>query len=398
MWEKSCQVKFKSLVNLLQTKNIPFATNNKNEPPEPQKKPMKMHRLTTTVTIAALVISQSIFASGAAAATSWLGVDGASLTTAGNWDNGLPTAANPGTINAGALGIDFDNTITGYVVTQNGGTVTGTAATQRNMFGGSWTINAGSLSVDGIMGLQNGTGVANGNQNFTQTGGIVSTTGQILVGSSNVRTSTFDMSAGTLTTRNMIVNDGSTLNISGGSFTANNTANASGLRIRTGATVNISGGTISMNQEFRSETTINFTGGTTTTTRFNRDAGFGLVMGGTTAGSVTAGTLSGTGTIELNWLSGSLMTFRLTDIADWAETEWTANQMFFNGQSASDLNLNWAQVIDPLVGFNNGGGTYFNWNSTSRTLSLVTIPEPSSTALLALGMVALAGRRHRIRA
>jgi hypothetical protein len=357
---------------------------------------MKIHRLTITVTISALVISSSIFISSAAAATTWQDADGASLTTAGSWSNGLPTAANPGTINASALGINFDNNIIGYVVTQNGGAVNGTAATQRNMFGGSWTINAGSLSIDGIVSLQNGTGVANGNQNFTQTGGTVTTTGQIIIGSNNLRTSTFDVSAGTLTTRNVIINDGSTLNISGGSFTANNSAGASGLRIRNGATVNISGGTVSMNQEFRSETTINFTGGTTTTTRFNMDSGFGLVMGGTTAGSVTAGTLSGAVTnFSLNWLSGSLMTFRLTDITDWAATEWTANRMFFNGQSGTDLNRTWAEVTDSNIGFDGVGGAYFDWNSGTRTLALVTIPEPSSSVLLGLGILVLAGFRKR---
>jgi hypothetical protein len=124
----------------------------------------------------------------------------------------------------------------------------------------------------------------------------------------------------------------------------------------------------------------------------------GLVMGGTTAGSVTAGTLSGTvSNFSLNWLSGSLMTFRLTDIATWAETEWTANRMFFNGQSGSALNLTWAQVIDPTIGFNSGGGTYFDWNGTSRILGLVTIPEPSTGALFAasLAAVLIARRRRR---
>jgi len=359
-------------------------------------KPMKIHRLTITVTISALVISSSIFISSAAAATTWQGADGASLTTADNWDTGLPTAANPGTINAGALGISLEETLTGYVVTQNGGTVASTAAgVRRDMFGGSWTINAGSFSVDGILGLQNGSGVTSGNQNFTQTGGTVTTTGQIIIGNSNVRTSTFDVSAGTLTTRNVIINDGSTLNISGGSFTASNTAGASGIRAFAGSSVNISGGTVSMNQEFRSASTINFTGGTTTTTRFNRDTGFNLVMGGTTAGSVTAGTLNGTADFSLNWLSGSLMTFRLTDIADWAETEWTANRMFFNGQSGTDLNLTWAEVTDSNIGFDGVGGAYFDWNSGTRTLALVTIPEPSSTVLLGLGILVLAGFRKR---
>jgi hypothetical protein len=361
---------------------------------------MKMHRLTTTVTIATLVISHSIFASSASAATVWTGSANSNITDPGNWDAGLPTSSgNPGTIGASGPSVLINAVpLTGYHVIQNANAVSGSAATRINLFAGNYTINGGTFSVDQL-GLQNGSGVADGNQNFTLNGGTVTTstttTTGLVIGAGATRTSTFDMSAGTLTTRNMIVNDGSTLNISGGSFTASNTAGASGLRIRTGATVNISGGTISMNQEFRSETTINFTGGTTTTTRFNRDTGFGLVMGGTTAGSVTAGTLSGASTINLNWLSGSLMTFSLTDIADWAQTEWTANQMFFNGQSASDLNLNWAQVIDPLVGFNNGGGTYFDWNSTSRTLALVTIPEPSSTALLGLGLLALMGFRRR---
>lgn len=140
-------------------------------------------------------------------------------------------------------------------------------------------------------------------------------------------------------------------------------------------------------------------GGTTTADSLSTYAGFSMTFGGTTAGSLTVGALGGSfmpPNRYFDWLTGSQMSFTVAGTADWAEAEWTANRMFFNGGSGSDLGLSWADAINPLIGFDAGGGTYFDWNGTSRTLALVTaVPEPSSFALLGVGMTALVVFRRR---
>lgn len=338
------------------------------------------------------------------AATIWTGGVDSNISDSGNWNDGLPTSAgNPGTIGASGPSVLIDVVpLTGYHIIQNANTVSGDTSTRIDLFGGNYTINGGTFTVDQL-GLQNGSGVADGNQIFTLNGGTVSTqtttTTGLTVGVSASRTATMFVTDGSFTTRNAIVSPGGTLNISGGTFSTTITGSASGLRVNGGAVL-VSGGTMTLASEIRNAGSLTFTGGTTTTTRLRGDSGFSMTLGGTTAGSFTAGDVTGSANFAIDWLSGSLMTMRFTSLslANWAETEWTAERMFFDGQTGADLGLTWAQVSNPAVGFNDGGGTYFDWDGSTSTLALVTVPEPASLAAVGIvGLLVLAHVRRQRR-
>jgi hypothetical protein len=75
----------------------------------------------------------------------------------------------------------------------------------------------------------------------------------------------------------------------------------------------------------------------------------------------------------------------------WAETEWNAGRLTYNGLGTGDLG-SWAAVT---ASGGLGGGANFSFDSGTNTLSLVSVPEPGSFALLtAAGVVLLARRRH----
>lgn len=382
-----------------------------------------------------------VAATSATAQTTWTGADGASLTTAGNWSSGLPSLISTGTIPGATLGIIFNSSVTNWVVAQDGGTVS--AASFRQFNGGSWTMNGGSMTVPSNLQLTTSNDT---NHIFTvNTGGTLNATGTTQVSSTGTgRTATLNISGGVVNaTSGFNVNSGGTVNLSNGTLTNNSTltinsggsfsmtggtrngsvasvANSGTLLISAGSfttaadrnlttnvggTTTISGGTVSINASI-GDSLIGtgayvFTGGTTTATGNIRpnSTDFSLTLGGTSLGSLTAlGWHAPTSANrDVNWLSGTLMTMALSGAANWAETEWTANRMFYNGDSGLTLGLTWADVINPSVGFNAGGGTYFDWDSGTNTLALVTVPEPASlTAVSLVGLLVLARvRRHR---
>jgi hypothetical protein len=352
----------------------------------------------------------------ATAATIWTGADGASLTTAGNWNNGLPSLINTGTIPNGTLGINFNASVTDWVVVQDGGALT--ASTFRQFNGGSWTMNGGSIQTPSNFQLA----VAdNKTQVFTLNAGTIDVTGgwiDISTTGTN-RFATMNVAGGAITVANNLrlaaggtynqtngttyfeqgisASSGSTFLFSGGNLTMGASRS---LTVNSGGNATIYGGTLTITQDIVGAGIVSLDGGTINVGRdlnFST-AGLSLVLGGTNAGALTAVNWRGTAdNRNVNWLSGSLMTMTLTGAANWAETEWAADRMFFNGDSATDLGLSWTQVTDPLVGFNAGGGTYFDWDGTSRTLALVTVPEPASlTAVGLVGLLVLA-RVHRRR-
>ena len=381
------------------------------------------------------VLASVIGTASLSAQTTWNGADAASLTSAGNWSNGVPSLSNTGTIPNGTLGINFNSNVTNWIVVQEGGNVSTTSFRQFN--GGSWTMNGGSMSLGNNFQL-----VTSDNQSHVFTvnpGASASTTATLFVSSTGTnRSATLNISGGSVSTNQLQVNAGGTVNFSSGSLASSGTTtiNAGGelemsngtrtgssvtnsgslvisggnfstnldrsLTTNAGGTTTISGGSVSIGQSIGDSLigtgAFVFEGGTTTLAgdiRANA-ATFSLTMGGTTVGTLTGDAWHSSTTYRhMNWLSGTLMSVTLSGDATWAETEWTANRMLFNGDSASDLGLTWADVTNPLVGFNAGGGSYFDWDSTSRTLALVTVPEPSSFAFLAAGMTALVAFRRR---
>lgn len=354
----------------------------------------------------------------ATAQTTWTGADAALLNTAGNWNNGLPSLVNTGTIPAGTLGISFNVNPLNWIVVQDGGALT--AATFRQFNGGSWTMNGGLIQTSNNFQL-----VTTDNQTHTftlnsgsidVTGGwmdVVSTPGTNRSATMNVDGGSIDVAAG-----NLRVNAGGTYNqtdgttyfeqgiltSSGASFLVSGGSVGMGtsrsLTVNSGGTATISGGTVTITQDIVGAGIVNLDGGTTSVGRDLNftTLGLSLTLGGTAPGTLTAVNWRGTAANrDVDWLSGTLMEMTLTGAANWAETEWTANRMFFDGDSASDLLLTWAQVSNPAIGFNAGGGTYFDWDSGTNTLALVTVPEPASlTAVSLVGLLILARvRRHR---
>jgi hypothetical protein len=98
-----------------------------------------------------------------------------------------------------------------------------------------------------------------------------------------------------------------------------------------------------------------------------------ITFGGSTAGSLTLRTELGNGAI-LNWLPGTKMEMTVANEDEWAETEWAAGRLLYNGQSKSDMgNKTWTQVTaaDGLA-----PGVSFEYDSTSETLKLA-LPAPT---------------------
>jgi hypothetical protein len=371
------------LVKMPETQYLLSASRNL----PPANHPLKLMNKILFTLIAAIAAA-TISSSALAQITNWTNTTSGPLSTGSNWDNGVPTGGKDGIISSAAGTITATFGFAGYNVTQSGGTVESTNILR--LSSGSWTVNnGGAISTSNILALQD---IEDGHQNLTLAGGSISRS-TLTVGTSDVRTATFNMTSGSLTLNSIgLAGAGSSINISGGTANINNF----------NARATVSGGNITAT-DLQGSANILFNGGTfTTTTITTSTANFGLTFGGSSAGSLTAGSFSTTpfhlANRSIDWISGSLMEITITNVTDWAQTEWTANRMFFNGDSGLDLGLTWAQVIDPTVGFNSGGGTYFDWNGTTNTLALVTIPEPSTWALITIGLTAMIVFRRRRRA
>jgi len=338
--------------------------------------------------LAALILIGAAVPSSAA--TIWTGALNTALNNSANWDNGLPdSVGNPGTIPAAAGSLVASFNYNDYFVTQDGGVLT--SGNVWTLSSGTWTLNSGgsiSGNTHGVA-LQ---GADNGHQGFLMTGGTLDRVSS----SGTNRSASFTMSGGDFDlTGQLTVNAGGTVNISGGSVDI-----GTNLRINdVAAFVNISGGTVTIASMLGRGGTTTFTGGTTTSSIFEFPSSTFLVFDAGSPGSYTTGSFAGSASNRnTNWLSGTLMSMTLTGDANWAETEWSNNRMFFDGDSSFDLGLTWADVINPSVGFNAGGGTYFDWDGGTNTLQLVTVPEPSSLVLVGLagaGFVVASRMRKR---
>lgn len=293
--------------------------------------------------------------------------DGAGrIDQAGNWSAGIPdTAGNPGVINTADGGAGGFRTGT-YFITQNDGDLLNTFGSS-TLSAGEWTMEDGTLTTAGFV-LQN-------SQIFVQNGGTMD-------GSDfTVRSgASYTLNNGTVTLSDDVNFAGGSFTMTGGSVTVTDQFNA-----LTGGTFTMSGGTLNVatfgtTAGFSDGGQIfNLNGGT-----INVTGDFGLfgdttdnqvIFGGSTAGSLSAAGLVGSSSqYTMDWLSGSLMSLTLTG-ADQAFYEglYTSGNILFNGSNA-------AAFAD-------------NFQVSGATLSLV--PEPSTFALLGLGLGALFVLRRR---
>lgn len=338
---------------------------------------MKKKILTSTAAIAVLV-------STASAATVFTNGNATNLVSdALNWNNGLPTGVNQGTININASA-DSTVSLSGYNVIQTGGVFSHTGLSAVSLIDNTtWVINGASASTNtGFRGFNVRSG-----SDFTLQAGTVNTT--------SGRDWAFGDAGSTITINGGSLNFGRSLvmqGTSGGSFTIN-AGSASG-------TGSIGGNNIQDNTH-----TLNFNGGTTAFGNLDlRGDNTFFNFGGSAAGSLTATTINTGGTFgtnsTLNWAPGSLMSLTLTDtvnFADFAETFWNSGDLLFDGDSKTALgNLSWADASNSAIGL--GGGYYWDFDGTSNTLSLAAIPEPTSASLIGLAFVVLAFVRRRLHA
>jgi hypothetical protein len=221
--------------------------------------------------ILAVALTTSIPAS---AATTFTNADPANslVSTPGNWDNGLPTGANQGTININAAA-DSTVSLSGYNVVQTGGVFSNTGTQAVSLIDSTtWRINGASASTNASF---RGFNVRSGSD-FTLTTGTV----------------------GTTTGRDWALGDaGSTMTINGGSI---NFGRSLVMQGASGAIFEINGGSaqgtgsIGGNNIQDFTHTLNFNGGTTTFGNLDlRGDNTFFNFGGTTAGSLNATTLNG---------------------------------------------------------------------------------------------------------
>lgn len=312
---------------------------------------MKRRFLTTTAAFAALIFTAS-------AATIFNNGNATNLVTdVDNWDNGLPTGANQGTININASA-DSDVSLSGYNVVQTGGVFSHTKLAAVSLIDSTtWQINGASASTNASF---RGFNVRSGSD-FTLTAGTVNTT--------SGRDWALGDTGSTLTVNGGSINFGRSLvmqGTAGAIFTMNaGTAQGSG---------SIGGNNIQDNTH-----TLNFNGGTTTFGNLDlRGDNTFFNFGGTTVGSLTATTLNTGGTFGsnslLDWFGGSQMSLTITGADQtFYENLYTAGDLVFEGSNANTFAS--------------------NFKVSGSTLSL--IPEPSSMALFVLGFTALVGRRRR---
>ena len=357
------------------------------------KNPSRKFILAATSAVAAL-------ASAASAATAFNNADAANtyITNAGNWDDGLPTGGKQGTINENA-GYTSDEALSGYDILHQAGTISRAAGNggmvlQNNS---TWVTNgAGASFSSNVRGI-----VVESGSSFSLVNGTIATESGRDTRSQNAN-STLTVNGGSFSVgRNLIITDSGTFTISGGSMTVAGAAGSVG---------------------FANTGIMNFNGGTTTADRFVFKTGTTATFGGSSAGSATFndwGTGNYTSNLDrqqdnqiiFDFLSGTGMTLTLSaaaraldltnDSTDnpttlaWAEALWNADQLMYNGQSASDLSLSWADATNSGVGL--GDGSYFEFSqlgSFGGSLSLAGIPEPT-TGVLALGAASLGFLRRR---
>lgn len=282
-------------------------------------------------------------------------------TNGDNWGGSTPTGSDTATIDtdSGATGYNVDlgaatfQTTADLHILGNGGTINMTQS------GGRFEAYGGFLAEDSVS---------------------LTLTAPLYIGQSSSGTYEWN-STGTLTTQttNSL---GLFMNIANSAFVINNgTVDTHGGRFFRGNRVNqqitINGGTLNTTNLFEQTSTdsdaINMTGGNldqASSMTWNALADINLTDGVfTVGGDITFGANAG----ELNFLAGS-------------------TGSFVSGHTQAEL--------EGFIGSGNitkdaGDMFVYTDNGSTRTLSIVAVPEPSSTALFGLGGLALILRRRK---
>lgn len=356
-----------------------------------------------------MVLFLLVMGTPASAATLWEGDDSADFFTASNWDNGLPTLANQGTINSVSLPNNaptVDANLNGVDVIQAGGTVT--ATTNFGQFTGNtiYTLTGGTFDQSGLAGnnavsVQSGASLTmNGatasalfDHNLTAAGTVAVMNGSLDVGLNLIVTGIATASGGNVTTSGSVRANGGTVNWSGATGTLSSVVvgyNSNGTwNHSAGSVVTTGGGDLQIGRTDGSASGLAvFTGGSfTSADDLVLEEGtlrFGLGPGVVTV-SDTISILDGFGFIDFLTGSGGSLTVN-NDAYDF-EALWDGDDLLFDGQSKTDLGG--LAFDDTLFKVTTLAGT-------STTLSLV--PEPSTVGLLvvaaAVGVVLLLRRRR----
>lgn len=276
------------------------------------------------------VVSGSILS----AQTSFTAASNAQVNNVGNWDNGLPSLSNPGTI---AIDGVINSGLSDWIIHQTGGAVT--SSFNRSFANVTWNLHGGSIAFTGANWL-----AGTGGHTLNIYGGSFGAQSLQLTNAS-----TLNIADGEVNVASTSSNTGTIVNISSGSLTT------SGNLTLTLATVTLTGGTVNV-------------GGSFITNAANITFGLGNA-------SLTTPTIGTTGATVINFLSGSLGTLTIGNFGA-AEFEglWDANNLRLDGARLG-------QFSDAF---------------TVQGNTLSVIPEPSAVAaFLAGGALVLLARRRR---
>ncbi len=220
-----------------------------------------------------LLASLFIFAGNSISAqTTFSGAVGSDYFNAANWSGGVPTTANAGTIPGGATvtinsALTINGTLTSYGTINANAAVT-VSGTLNNYTGSAFNIGAaGKLTNNGTMDQRGSLDIVAGGQ-FSSTGNYSST--------------------GTA-----VISNAGTVNLTG-NFSNFGTIN-------NGATLNVTGGTIGNNKAFNNNGTCNLNGGTFTNFNgANFENATGKTLNHTNTTLNNQGTLTNNGTYNCN--------------------------------------------------------------------------------------------------
>lgn len=240
------------------------------------------------------------------AQTVWTGAAGSSLTDAGNWNNGVPTAANPGTININVTELT-DTSVPGNAsITVNGGASVTTAANNQ------LNLNAGSNLIIG--GGSAGTVTST---YFTRLVGSSTAPGVLTVGKDGEFTCKSYFLIGVSGSHyGTLLIDGGTVNANSNSFTIGD--NGHGTVTLNSGTLNV-GTTFEIGNHTGSSGTINMYGGTMKVTGgFHIGGGDSLTSANKSTGvfNYYGGTLTSSNTIYVGYGPGAVGTLNVKAGAD----------------------------------------------------------------------------------
>ena len=263
------------------------------------------------------------------------------ISTTQNWDAGLPIGGQ-GVIAIDA-GFDSNTSHNAYNITQLAGTLSREGGFSGLSFGSGsvWLMDGPTAGTNAIRGL------TLNNAQFTLNDGNV------------------DLTANN---KNTVINGSSaSLSMNGGTMLI-----GADLIVRGDGQLTINGGTISGIDQILCSLTapgpISFNGGSITADNFQCDIPATITFGGTAVGSLKLLVGLGNGA-TLDWLTGTKMSMTVASADEWAEAEWNADRLTYNGQNKTALGKTWAQVTatDGL-----SSGIQFTYDSATETLGLST--------------------------